>query len=103
MGVPLVQNHPGHYVYSLGSGKGYSVREIISAVERITGKTIKTVIGPKRSGDSPRRIANIQKTTFELGWTPLNDLDKIVYDAHMWYTSKTFKQLQSKLAANVLV
>lgn len=57
--------------YNLGNGSGYSVKEVITAVEKTTGKTVPVVIGDRREGDAARLIASSEKAKTELGWTPV--------------------------------
>ena len=94
MGISWLINSPGHYVYNIGSGSGYSVLDILSAVERVTGKKVKTVEGPRRPGDPAWRIADVTKIHKELGWAPIHDLDKVVSDAYQWYTSSAYLNMQ---------
>ncbi|SRR5579862_173613 len=72
--------------YNLGTGGGTSVREIIQACERVTGKTIPVVEKPRRPGDPPRLIAGSDKIKGELGWKPaFQSIDKIVESAWAWH------------------
>ncbi|WP_280233075.1 UDP-glucose 4-epimerase GalE [Nocardia cyriacigeorgica] len=71
-----------HRVFNLGSGTGFSVREVISACERVTGLPIAAVDSPRRAGDPAVLIASSDRAVAELGWRPEhNDLDEIVTDA----------------------
>jgi UDP-glucose 4-epimerase len=71
--------------YNLGIGKGYSVREVISAAERVTGKKITVKEGPRRPGDPPRLFADPRKIQSELGWRArITDIDEIVSSAWKW-------------------
>ncbi|AUS77819.1 UDP-glucose 4-epimerase GalE [Actinoalloteichus sp. AHMU CJ021] len=71
-----------HRIYNLGSGHGFSVREVIDACRRVTGHPIPAVVGPRRPGDPDRLIASSTLARAELGWTPeRTDLDRIVADA----------------------
>src|SRR6266581_1411495 len=56
--------------YNLGNGGGYSVRQVVSTCERITGKRIPAVEKPRRPGDPPRLVASAGKAMGELGWKP---------------------------------
>lgn len=56
--------------YNLGNGKGYTVREVITSAEQVTGKKIKTISGPRRPGDPPILLANAEKAEKELGFQP---------------------------------
>ncbi|WP_328403551.1 UDP-glucose 4-epimerase GalE [Nocardia sp. NBC_00403] len=71
-----------HRVFNLGSGTGFSVREVISACERVTGLPIAAQDSPRRAGDPATLIASSDRAVAELGWLPKhNDLDEIVADA----------------------
>ncbi|WP_280399249.1 UDP-glucose 4-epimerase GalE [Nocardia carnea] len=71
-----------HRVFNLGSGTGFSVREVISACERVTGGPIAAVDAPRRAGDPAVLIASSRRAIDELGWQPKhNDLDEIVSTA----------------------
>ena len=68
-----------------GYGHGYSVREVISAVEKATGRALKVVEGPRREGDPPVLVARADRIKSVLGWQPrLDDLDKIVCSSLAW-------------------
>jgi UDP-glucose 4-epimerase len=73
-----------HDVYNLGSGNGYSVREVIDAARRVTGKDIRVEEMPRRPGDSPRLVASSERIRARLGWVPRHGLDDIVRDAWEW-------------------
>lgn len=71
-----------HRIYNLGSGTGFSVREVISACERVTGGPIAALDAPRRAGDPAVLIASSERAIAELGWQPQHtDLDGIVTDA----------------------
>ena len=57
-------------ICNLGSGRGFSVREVIAAVERVVGKPVPRVSGPRRTGDPPELVAAIDRAREVLGWTP---------------------------------
>ena len=61
---------PGHRIYNLGNGEGFSVREVIAAAERVTGRTVPVVEGPRRDGDPVRLVASSERIRRELGWRP---------------------------------
>ena len=69
--------------YNLGNGNGYSVREVIAAVRRVTGHPIPVVVGQRREGDPPVLVADARAAREALGWQPCHgDLDTLV--AHAW-------------------
>jgi UDP-glucose 4-epimerase len=75
----------GHF-YNLGTGRPSSNREVISAVEKVTGKKIKIVEGPRRPGDPPALYADSAKAQRELGWKiKFPDIDSIVATAWKWH------------------
>ncbi|MCK8673046.1 UDP-glucose 4-epimerase GalE [Rhodococcus sp. HM1] len=81
--LALNSARPGtHTIYNLGSGEGFSVREVISACERVTGLQIPAVDAPRRAGDPAVLVASSRRAIEELGWEPKHtDLDEIVSDA----------------------
>jgi UDP-glucose 4-epimerase len=71
--------------FNLGTGRGYSVREVIYACARVTGKDIPTRVAPRRAGDPPRLVADGARARSELGWEPAHaELDDIVASAWAW-------------------
>jgi UDP-glucose 4-epimerase len=72
----------GSEVFNVGTGNGHSVLEVLTAVERVTGKAVPHTIGPRREGDPPSLVADSQKLQRMLGWRPQRaDLNRIVADA----------------------
>jgi len=68
-----------------GYGHGYSVREVLSMVNRVNGQPIQTVEQPRRAGDPPTLVAKAQRVREVLGWTPqFNDLSVIVQSQLAW-------------------
>ncbi len=73
-------------VYNLGNGQGFSVREVIDSVRRVTGREIKVVEEPRRPGDPAVLVASSDKAKTELGWQPkYTELDTIVRSAWEWH------------------
>jgi UDP-glucose 4-epimerase len=71
--------------YNLGNGRPTSVREVVDAVERVTGRKVPVTIGPRRAGDPGVLFASSEKIRKTLGWTPrYEDLDVIVETAWRW-------------------
>ena len=68
--------------FNVGTGSGHSVKEVLAAVERVTGKKPPFIVGPRREGDPPSLVADSTKLQKTLGWQPKRaDLDTIVRDA----------------------
>ena len=75
-------------VYNLGSGTGYSVREVIDTASEVSGKNIPVRELERRPGDSARLVASSEKVRRELGWQPQHDSIKdIISSAWEWHTS----------------
>jgi UDP-glucose 4-epimerase len=75
-------------VYNLGSGHGYSVREVIETARAATGGAIPAVESPRREGDPARLVASSEKIRRELGWSPKHDdLREIISSAWDWHKS----------------
>jgi len=71
--------------YNVGTGFGYSVREVLDAVESVTGHKVPCVIGPRREGDPPALVADSTRLRSDLDWTPRHsDLKTIVQTAWAW-------------------
>ncbi|HUH98538.1 MAG TPA: UDP-glucose 4-epimerase GalE [Anaerolineales bacterium] len=73
-------------IYNLGSGTGYSVREVIQAARRVTGQPIPVREEARRTGDPARLVASSEKIRRELGWKPAHDnLQDIIASAWQWH------------------
>lgn len=73
-------------VFNLGNGQGFSVREVVDSVERITGLKVPVTLGARRPGDPAALVSDATKARSELGWSPtLDDLDEIVRTAWAWH------------------
>ena len=81
--LALETNTPGnHRIYNLGSGAGYSVREVVEMCREVTGHPIPAEVAPRRAGDPAVLIASSDKIKQELGWDPSRtQLRRIVADA----------------------
>ncbi len=71
---------------NLGNGGGYSVKEVVEAARKITGKEIKAIIAPRRAGDPSRLVADAKKAREVLGWNPeFPEIEKIIESAWTWH------------------
>jgi len=81
---------PGeHRIYNLGSGSGYSVREVLSAVREVTGHPVPVRDGPRRAGDPARLVASSARIAKDVGWAPRHGLTDMVSDAHEVLRART--------------
>jgi len=78
---------PGrHSIYNLGNGSGFSNRQLIAAVEKVTGTTLPVLVEPRREGDPAVLVASSELARTELGWLPARpNLEDIVADAWRFY------------------
>ena len=73
-------------IFNLGNGKGFSNKEVIEAVRKITAKEIKAEMAPRRAGDPATLIASSDNAKKELGWKPKYDsLESIIETAWKWH------------------
>lgn len=81
--LAAASNEPGvHRIFNLGSGDGFSVRQVVDTCRAVTGHPIPAEVAPRRGGDPATLIASSAKAIAELGWTPTrSDLTTIVSDA----------------------
>lgn len=71
--------------FNLGNGQGFSVKEMIAAAEKATGKKIAAEIGARRAGDPAQLIASSDKVRRILGWQPhFTDVEEIIAMAWKW-------------------
>jgi UDP-glucose 4-epimerase len=76
----------GRLIYNIGSGTGYSVRQVLSTARQVTGHPIPALESPRRAGDPPRLVASSEKIRRELGWQPQHqDLREIIASAWEWH------------------
>lgn len=71
-------------IFNLGTGKGYSVLELINTFEKVSGKKVNYKIGPRRTGDLPVVYADTQKAEKELGFKAKFDIEKMCLDSWNW-------------------
>jgi len=85
LALKALEEGSGSAKFNFGTGKGFSVREVISAAEGITGRSIPVVEGPRRPGDPPCLVADAAIAKNRLGWQPQYDeLKPIIATAWDW-------------------
>lgn len=83
--LTYLDNRSGFIGLNVGTGTGYSIRQLISAAERVTGRRVAFQCGPRRPGDPPILIANPSLAKQVLGWAPeYSDIDTILRTAWRW-------------------
>lgn len=80
--LALTAARPGeHLICNLGSGEGYSIREVLDAIADVTGAAVPATVGSRRAGDPARLIASHSRAREVLGWSPERGLAEMVRDA----------------------
>ena len=75
-------------IFNLGNGQGFSVKEMIAAAEKATGRSIKVEIDTRRAGDPAQLIASSEKARTVLGWKPqFTDVEQVIGTAWKWHES----------------
>ncbi len=86
LALEKLDNNP-ELVYNLGNGKGYSVRQVIETVKKVSGKNVKVTEVARRPGDPPVLTADASKAISQLGWkVKYPQLEKIVETAWIWHS-----------------
>ncbi len=86
LALERLETGSGSGTYNLGNGNGYSVKEVVETVRKITGKKVDAVESARRPGDPARLVASSEKIRNELGWNPqYPDLETIIRTAWQWH------------------
>jgi UDP-glucose-4-epimerase GalE len=85
LSLKFLTNTSQFEAFNLGSAKGYSIYEIINAIENVSGRKVKHVLQGPRPGDPPILIANSSKIQSQLNWKPKSNLETIVKTAIDWH------------------
>lgn len=87
LALSKVQKIPGSYYYNVGTGEGFSNREVIEMVQKVSGRKIKVREENRRAGDPDQLVADPTKIKSELGFSPkYSDLKTIVESAWKWHS-----------------
>lgn len=81
--LEYTREHKGCSVFNIGTGSGYSVKELLMAFHKASGKDIPVLIGKRRVGDIVRAIADVKKIR-SLGWSPVYTLDEMASSSVRW-------------------
>lgn len=79
-----IEKDNGLFTYNLGTGLGVSVKEMIEAIRKVSGKEVPFVIGPRRPGDVAEVVADASLAEKELGWSTKYSLDEMASSAWNW-------------------
>jgi UDP-glucose 4-epimerase len=91
LALQYLGRNPGAHVFNLGNGTGYSVRQVVSAVERVVGRALNIETAARRAGDPARLVASSARAREQLGWQPrLPQLEQIVESAWRWHRNPAY-------------
>lgn len=91
LALGYMETHEGAHAFNLGSGQGFSVREVMAAAEQVTGRRVPYEMAPRRAGDPAVLVASSARARRELGWKPkYNDLSSIIESAWRWHADPKF-------------
>lgn len=85
--LDFLSNGRGSLIVNVGTGRGYSVREVINMAEKVSGLTVPIVETQRRVGDPPSIYADPSIAQSELGWNAELDLESIVRSSYQWYVA----------------
>jgi len=86
LALEKILNNPGGYTYNVGTGKGYSNREIVGMIEEVTGRKLNYGERERRPGDADELVADVTRIKDDLGFEPqYSDLKTIIETAWEWH------------------
>ncbi|MEH6833426.1 MULTISPECIES: UDP-glucose 4-epimerase GalE [Falsihalocynthiibacter] len=86
LGLKWLEDEKGNRVFNLGTGVGFSVREVISNSKMVTNREVPFFEGPRRAGDCTKLVSGSVRAEKELGWTPTRStLEAMITDAWRWH------------------
>lgn len=91
LGLDWLQQDKGSRVFNLGTGDGFSVREVIEQARAVTNREVPYNEGPRRPGDCTKLVSGSVRARDELGWSPTRStLDRMIADAWRWHQSGSY-------------
>lgn len=93
LGLRWLQDDKGSRVFNLGTGTGFSVREVIDHSRSVTNREVPFEIGPRRGGDCTRLVSGSVRAARELGWEPVRStLPIMIADAWNWHQNGRYER-----------
>jgi UDP-glucose 4-epimerase len=93
LGLEHLLDGKGSRVFNLGTGHGFSVRQVIDHAAGVTNRAVPVTTGPRRAGDAAALVSGSQRAADELGWTPhRSTLPQMIADAWRWAQSDGYGQ-----------
>ncbi len=92
LGLKWLEDGKDNAIFCLGSGNGFSVREVIEASRTVTNRAVPIIEGERRPGDAARLVSGSTRALSELGWQPgRSDLATMISDAWRWHQTKDYE------------
>ena len=93
LGLKWLQDGKPSRVFNLGTGSGFTVREVIDHSRSVTNREVPFVEGGRRPGDAVRLVSGSTRAIEELGWTPTrSDLRQMIADAWRWHQNGGYEE-----------
>lgn len=93
LGLKWLSDGKDSRVFNLGTGSGFSVREVLDHSREVTNKTVPHVEGPRRAGDCTKLVSGSQRAVEELGWTPhRSTMRQMITDAWRWHQNGHYEK-----------
>lgn len=93
LGLQWLEQGHGNRVFNLGTGTGFSVRDVIAEAHAVTNRTVPVVEGPRRAGDCTKLVSGSSRAMQELGWVPTRStMRTMIADAWRWHQSGHYSE-----------
>jgi UDP-glucose 4-epimerase len=93
LGLKWLQDGKDSQVFNLGTGTGFSVREVMDKAAEVTAKPVPHTVGPRRGGDCTKLVSGSVRAATILGWTPSrSDLETMIADAWRWHKAGNYER-----------
>jgi UDP-glucose 4-epimerase len=91
LAIEYMERNEGAFTFNLGNGEGFTVREVIAAAEKVTGRSVPHEFAARREGDPAVLVASSQQARDELGWQPaMAKMEDILASAWHWHVEPKF-------------
>ncbi|MEL6647160.1 MAG: UDP-glucose 4-epimerase GalE, partial [Pseudomonadota bacterium] len=93
LGLKWLEAGKGSRIFNLGTGTGFSVREVVDHSASVTNRDVPIVEGPRRAGDCTKMVSGSTRAESELGWRPeMSSLEQMVSDAWRWHQTGHYEK-----------
>ncbi len=93
LGLKWLERGEDSRVFNLGTGSGFSVREVIGHAGAVTGRDVPVIEGPRRPGDCTKLVSGSSRAEAELGWMPTRStMDRMIEDAWHWHRTGQYEK-----------